>query len=620
MPSIAVASGQDSLGPVPGLIRQFGDASFHTDGDVHALIFAMDRNLRSIEDRGILRFWSADGRVLRESLLSEFEALWLFAPGGQIIASASDELALWDGETGRLLFTREQPSWITALAFSADGRHTATGHDDGIVRIWSVADGELVQEVQQQPSSISAVAFDPKGTRLAAATEGKEIALWDLNDKRLIGRLIGHVDRINSLLWHPDGKDLVSGAWDSTARVWDTATLYPVILLNAHATQVTALAFSPDGQTLAAADSDSVIHLWDFTTYLPGPRLLGHTRAISALSFNSDGRKLASGGEDHFIHIWDTTSGVAMGPVAAEAIAGHPRCALALSPDAAHLATCLGRALRLWRVSDSNLEWESIHPSPILALGFSRDGRWLAAGCGDATIRVWDHASQQLHRELHDDLFWERVTCVAFSPDSTTLAAASSATMSVWLWNIEKGEPELLIPDPLEGCAIETLAYHPQKRLLAVGGIDWLATGGSNGAISLWDLDGRCEIATFGEGTGSLAFHPSGQLLASTTLARSICIWDLETRTLALELAGQQAALTSVAYSPDGVLLAGGSLDRMLRLWESRTGRVLATVVLRSEPRSLAFSPDSRHLFTANANGTVSQLDVAALLESGNAA
>jgi WD40 repeat protein len=85
-----------------------------------------------------------------------------------------------------------------------------------------------------------------------------------------------------------------------------------------------------------------------------------------------------------------------------------------------------------------------------------------------------------------------------------------------------------------------------------------------------------------------------------------------------LELAGNQALFLWVVYSPDGSLLAGSSQDRSLNLWDAATGSLRATVILRTEPRQLAFSRDSRHLFTANANGTLSQFDVEALLETGN--
>src|SRR3974377_1998001 len=100
MPPAPHPPGNSAFHSVPGLVREFGDASFHTDGDINALAFTDEEELRSIEDRGVLRHWSASGRILFQTQLSEFEALWTFAPGGRLLVSGGDELGFWDGDSG----------------------------------------------------------------------------------------------------------------------------------------------------------------------------------------------------------------------------------------------------------------------------------------------------------------------------------------------------------------------------------------------------------------------------------------------------------------------------------------------------------------------------------------
>ena len=164
-----------------------------------------------------------------------------------------------------------------------------------------------------------------------------------------------------------------------------------------------------------------------------------------------------------------------------------------------------------------------------------------------------------------------------------------------------------------DGCTVETLAFHPAGRLLAVGGIDWMATGGSNGAISIWDIEERAEIAVFFGGTTSIAFHPSGKFLASTSLDRSICIWDMDTHEIQAELTGHDDNVTCVAYSPGGQWLASGGVDRTVRLWDE-DGEERAVFEVDSQITALAFSPDGQFLYTANANTTCSQFKVSDLL------
>ena len=82
--------------PHARLKRTFGEPRFHTDSELAALAYAHDGLLWSIEEAGWLRCWSADGRQLRQTLLSDLETLWHFSPDALWLASASDDVTLWD--------------------------------------------------------------------------------------------------------------------------------------------------------------------------------------------------------------------------------------------------------------------------------------------------------------------------------------------------------------------------------------------------------------------------------------------------------------------------------------------------------------------------------------------
>jgi len=406
--------------------------------------------------------------------------------------------------------------------------------------------------------------------------------------------------------------------------VWDSTTLQPVILLNDHATQLTALALNGAGDLLACADSDDAIHLWDFASRKVCHVLRGHQDQISCLAFSPDGRYLASAGADRVINLWDlrpehlcTTQ---EGAARMRDLGGFRRSwtNLAISPDGMHLASSGGGSvLQLWDIPTG----EGILLAPgdgvVHTLAYSPLGNCIAGGGADGRIRLWNTKTAELERIIQDEDQTDPITSLVFSPDGNRLASAGSSGTEVWLWDVASGQPVLLIPNALDSCAVEALAFHPKGQLLAAGGIDWLATGGSDGAITLWDLERKCDVSQFDGGSTGMAFHPSGRWLASASLVNSICVWDVETRQLVRELTGHEETVTCLAYSANGQWLASSSDDHTVRIWDAQSGRLLAVTELDTQAKVLLFSPDSQDLFTANGNTTSYQLDVQRLLSEG---
>jgi WD40 repeat protein len=616
----------DAQEMTPPVAQVYGDPHFHADGDLLALAFAADGTLWSAEEPGVLRHWDPTGRQLALHTLSDLETAWAFNADARLLASSNDSLAVWDVAAGQLLRMIPQASWVTALAFRDDSRLIATGHDDGLVSLWELRSGRLIGEFAGPHCPVSALAFSHDGKRLAFAGENCVIYIWNLETGQQFGQLTGHHDRIQALGWHPSGDRLVSAAWDATARVWDAAACEPLLILNYHSSQVTAVAFSPDGRLIASADADHALHVWDMEAKQLRQRLFGHHGTILSLRFRADGACLASGGEDRIIRLWELQqTPAALSPASGPQtlpeiitstlapVLPNGAC-VAINGDGTRLASVQGPRLQVFASATAQVLHVHEAETPLQSLAYSPDGRWIAGGGADGVIRLWDGIALAAHAPLDDPDQREPVTALAFAPDSNTLASASATRMEVWLWNVATGEPVLLIPDAVAGCAIEALAFHPKGRLLATGGIDWLSTGGSDGAISIWDLDERCEIATLDGGSRAVAIHPSGRWLASASLTQSLCIWDLDTRELVEELVGHEDTLNCVAYSPDGQYLASGADDRTLCLWDVLSGRLVATSNLDTQVKFLVFSPDGRYLYTGNGNLTCYQLDVQRLL------
>ncbi len=589
-----------SRSPIPGQIT-LGEPQLHTDGALALIAFARDGSLLTVEEIGVLRRWNPrEGRLLEWHPLSDLETLWAFSNDGRVLASASDDLTIWDVSTGQMLTSLAIQSWGTALAFHPDPGFVVVGQDDGAFAYWDVAGHHLMhgKRFAHHQRAISAVAISPEGTRVAIASEDKTISLWNLTDGELLGVLEGHTDRIPALAWHPDGRFLVSAGWDSTARVWDAKTLQPVILLNAHALQVGALAFSPDGNLLACADSLPSVRVWDFKS-----KKLLHTfedgaSEVPSLAFSPDGTLLASAG-DRLVHLWEPRTGKTV------MAGGFPAVARTSAAPLADGKTVIGNGggggARIWQVArQSSVPLEA--PAPVHDIVAFSDGKRIAAAC-ENVIRVWDACTGKVLADWDGPV--ETITTLALSQDGAYLASSSRIGQDVWIWNTETGDPVLIIPDALQGCAIETLAWHPAKPVLAIGGIDHLATGGSNGSLSLWNIVEKAEITSIFEGTTAVAFAPTGERLVAATLDHSVAVWDTDEGTMVHEFAGHEGLVRCMAVDPTGAWIVTGGEDSTLRFWDWQ-GDELGTYEVMSVPTSLTVASDGKTIVVGHANTTAS--------------
>jgi WD40 repeat protein len=591
--------------------KTFGEPRFHSDGDVAALVFSTDGTLWSIDETGLLRHWSSDGRVLARHFLSDLETLWCFSPTAKILASGNDDLILWDVSTGQLVNRIEQSSWVTAIAFSLDGRTLASGHDDGTVRFWDVGTQKFLGEIKAcpKPLPISAIAFAPRGQFIASAGEDRVVRVWDEFTHKQICELNSHTDRIPALAWSPDGSLLISAGWDTSARVWRPPQPDPLILLNSHAEQVSTLIYAPDGKYLACADSDFDIHLWTNAEKAErGPVLRGHNDEIRCLAFSPDGAKLASAGADQVIHVWDVREGkLVAGPNAKgrhsiAVIPGKPMC----------LASTGTQGVRVWDTVTS----EEVAPTNICSaysVAASPDGKWLAIGGTDYFTQLWNVTEGSLAASL--EATKPPIGFVTFSTDSKYLAHTSPADGLVWIWNCETKNPDLILIEAADGCTLEGVAFHPDGNRIAAGGIDYMSTGERDGAVCIWDIPSKDKLYTIDIGVYAVAFDPVGKYLAGAGIDDAVYVWDAETQDTVFVLGGHQQKINAIAFDHTGSYLVSGGDDLTVRVWDVLSGRLIVARELDSPIQSLAFSPDGKYLFTGNGNTTCYQIEFKKLLE-----
>lgn len=289
---------------------------------------------------------------------------------------------------------------------------------------------------------------------------------------------------------------------------------------------VTAVCFGPDGKRLFAATYGRVA-VWDLEKGSLSGYLDGITGAVHDLELSPDGKQLAvAGGEP-------SQSGTVQLYSAVEP--GRPVLKLAG------------------------------HSDVVYAVAWSADGKRLATGSFDKTVKVWDLPSGNAALTLKDHT--DAVLAVAFTPDGKTLASGGR-------------DHSIKLFDAVTGKSLRTLTGHNEDVLALTVSADgnWVISSGREPGLRWWSLaTGQQGRNQGGHGSNVYEVRRSadGKQLLSVSQDQTVRLWDGGSGGQQRAFTGSGEPLFCAALSTDGKRVAAGSWNGLVRLWDAASGRLL---------------------------------------------
>jgi WD40 repeat protein len=596
----------------------------HDESVISISFHPTDRNILVTGSKdGIIRIWDIEKGDIKHKLpkYSNINSV-KFSPNGNMLAAAATTskdgkakgiVAIWKKDSegwkhvkdlnvnGEIAWTIDFDKFSEKLV-AGNGNKNFYKRTSNTIQVWNLKDKkELEDSYFSEKASVLSAVFNPTNSDVLA-TSGVDgtIKIWDLKTKKPPKVLKRHDKYIYSIAYSQDGKTIASASLDGKIKIWTSKNGEPdyelVDTLNGNNGELYSLTFANISKSilleseakntlvLASGGANKAVNIWHLNS-----SDMKHDLSVTSLDFSSDGESLLSGSiGENSIKLWnvkdkeekDSRNGsnenkevtaITFNPFDGETFAvrnvDKNNNIRFYQYDKREKISSLS--------SFTDLDQREVKP-PTYPMSYSLDGKKIASGSGNKTIKIWDtkkeSAPTELEKQRGDILDVKYGKGILASSNNygriedDERKAYSEEKNIIKVWDIDKNKVIFSLKDHKR--PVNSLSFNPFDYNL-------LASGSRDNTVKIWDLtlkkliwtshkqDDQVRIVTFTNKSNNK------ELLAAGLETGEIKIWDVKTKEEIHSIKSHKKPVLALKFSPDNKILASGSQDKSIKLWDT---------------------------------------------------
>nr|XP_023648696.1 periodic tryptophan protein 2 homolog [Paramormyrops kingsleyae] len=544
--------------------------------------------------------------------------------GNTVISPVGNRVSVFDLKNNKsetLPFSTSKN--ITCVGVSPDGNLAILVDEDGAALLISLVSRAVLHHFHFH-KPVHSVSFSPDGRKFVVTKENVALMYHapgktrEFNAFMLDKSYYGPYDETTCIDWTDDSKCFVVGSKDMTTWVFGTKRWANLVYycLGGHKNAIVGCFFEQDSLDLYTVSQDGALCVWECDTELDGllpekPREAplqetgeeeeeeeegaeGQPRA-EVIRGKSDGNRQQQGSRNvcykRLGKYFFNKEGDFNDLTAA---AFHKKTHLLVTGFASGI-------FHLHELPEFNLIHSlSISDQRISSIAINCTGDWIGFGCsgmGQLLVWEWQSESYVFKQQGH----FNNMAALAYSPDGQYIATGGDDG-KVKVWNTTSG---LCFVTFLEHTSsVTSVTFSPRGFVIVSASLD--------GSVRAFDLHRYRNFRTFTSPRPAqfscLAVDCSGELItAGAQDSFDIFIWSMQTGRLLEVLAGHEGPVSSLSFNPMRSVLASCSWDRTVKLWDMMDSwQTKETLRLTADGLAVTYRPDGQELAVATLDGEIS--------------